>query len=405
MAVLVSDLVTQLDTNFRDSSTNSISAAERRQALTEATVWLMENTLNDHMINTYSLNYAYGVFYYKINSAIADFLEPSDLRRAEDKHTMAATRKSPRELAEDIANESSEFAFAIERKDGNTYAVINLTDSENIQQIATFDSTTSDGGTWAADTTNSDATNVAANTDTYKQGAGSLSFDLDVSQSGNNRATISGTTSSFDLSAYLDHGYFIFWMYIPDSTYTSSVTLYWGSDSSNYWSVTATTDAEGNAIADGWNKFSFAWADATKTSSPDESAIDYIRIDLNYTGSQGDDTGYLIDDLMISEPETLTFYYLTQAIGTDTNGTNLYAYAATTDIPYFSGVYDNYKFAVCHKAAEILFRAVGLQQDADYELMKANESLKSKKEIFPTSAVKEAKSFKVKQLNFNRRKY
>lgn len=405
MAVLVSDLVTTLDKYIRDTSTDSVSAAERYDALTEATVWLIERTTNEHAVRTYTLNYVDTVHTYRVDSSIADLLEPGDLRRAEDDQTMPATRKSSREMAEDIANESPEFAFAIERKDGKAYAVINLQGNEVAQQICSFDSLTADGGTWAADATNGDALNLSADTIEYKSGSGSLNFDIDVSQTGNNTAIISSTITSVDLTDYNSVGRFVLDVYIPDETYTSSFTLYWGSDSSNYWSVTPTTDASGNAFASGWNKVAFSWEDATATGSPVITAIDYIRIDLNYAGGQGDDTDYRYDNLVIAKPEKLVFHYLSQRVGTNNAGTTIYKFGATNDVAYFSGQHDHYKFPVAHKAAAILFRTLGLKEDAVMEETEAEKGLVQKQKLFASVHSPEDRSFKVKQISFKRRKF
>ena len=117
-----------------------------------------------------------------------------------------------------------------------------------------FDSLITGGGTWTLDTTNGDGTNLTVDTNEYKQGSASLNFDVDVSQTANNKVILyNSTLTEMDLSSYEDLAAFIFWVYIPDVTYFSSVTLYWGSDSSNYWSATVTTDMNGTAWASGWN--------------------------------------------------------------------------------------------------------------------------------------------------------
>lgn len=402
MTLTISTVKDYVNEYFRDASTDSVSDTKRIQAINEATVWLMEQTQNDHVIKTYDIDYVTGIHYYKITSAVADMLEPADLRRSSDDQTIPATRKSSREMAEDIGNKSPEFAFSIERKNGNSYLVINLDGNYNSNSIATFDSLTGDGGTWTADTSTSDAANARIELTEITEGYGSLEFDIVAAQSGNNRATVYSTITEKDLSEYIDTGIFTIDVFIPDSTYTSSVTLYWGTDSSNYWSLTQTTDAQGNAISDGWNTFKFDWKDSTMTSSPDESSINYIRIDVNYAAGQTNDTGYRIDNLNIAHTERLVFYYLSSSVGTTSGGTPLYRYTATTDIPYYSGQYDNYMYPVAHKAAAILFRFVGLMSDAKDQDKEAMEGLVSKIKLFPSSVVKEDRSFKTKQINLSR---
>ena len=407
MAITCANLTTLINTFIRDTTTDSVSAAERRAAMDEATVWLIENTTNDHIIETYNLDYVDGIHNYKISSALADFLEPADLRRATDDHGMPATHKSSREMAEDIGSGSSEFAFAIERKDSSAYAIINLQGKYQRQSIATFDSLTADGGTWVADTTNSDAVTVVADEIEMTEGAGSTKFDVDVSQSANNRATLSSTITSVDLTDWDDIGSFTLDVYVPDATETTSVTLYWGNSSTVYFSLAKTTDAQGNTIADGWNTFKFDWPDATETGSVDVTAIDYIRIDVNYGAGQGDDTGYRIDNLQIAKPERLVFYYLGMSLGWTAAGTltKIYRYTAETNVPFYSDSYEHYLYPVAHKASAVLFRSMGLMKDAEAEDIEAEKALKTKQKLFPSSLTKEDRSFKAKQISFVRRKF
>lgn len=405
MSVTEASLETNFNTYIGDTSTDRISAAERLQLATEATVWLLEETGNDHMIKTYSLAYFQNVHQYKVTSAIASLLEGADLRRGESDQIQSATHKSSRELAEEIGQNFSEFSWAIERHDSDAYLVVNLQSNKPMAQIASFDSLTSDGGTWAADTSASDALNVTSDTYEFKQGSGSISFDITVAQSVNNRATISSTVSTQDLSPYDSTGSFIFWIYIPTITNTSSVTLYWGTSSTAYWSATATTPLNGGAWVAGWNRVKIDWNGATKTSTPVSTAISYIRFDVNYAAGQTNDTHYRLDDLTLVKPETLTFYYTSYYVGTDTTGaTPRTAYSATSDIPYYSGQYDQYKYAVSHKMASIAFygplQNAGLGQLHEIEAIKA---LNRVKKIIPSSVTKEEKSFKVKGLNFARK--
>jgi hypothetical protein len=402
MSVTEASLETNFNTYIGDTSTDRISAAERLQFATEAVAWLQEETGNDHTVKTYTLNYYDNVHTYKVTSGIASLLEGADLRRGEQDQLISATHKSSREMAENIASKFSEFAWAIERRDSNSYLVVNLQSKYKPQQISSLESTSADGGTWAVDSTNSDATNLTVDTVEYKQGAGSLNFDITVAQSGNNKATIQNTSfTSLDLSSYEDLGAWVFWAYLPDVTYTSSITLYWGSSTSAYWSSTVTTDVNGNAFAAGWNRIAVTWASATKTLSPSAAAITYLRFDINYTGSQVDDTDYRLDDLTMVRPEPLTFYYTSSHVGTNSGGTPIFAFTATTDIPYFSGQYDQYKYAVAHKMASLAFYgplqvpALGSQQEVE-----AIKALNRVKKLIPVSVTKEMKRFKVGGISF-----
>lgn len=405
MSITIAEIQTNLNTNLGDSSTDRISAAERLQAITESVTWLQEELQNDHSIETYSLPYFDTIHEYKVTTAVADLLSSADLRRDESHQNYSTAHKSSRELAEEIGQGASEFSFAIERRDGNSYLIVNLDSRYRAKTISDFDSTDDGGRTWAVDDTNSDATNLTVDNAEYKHGNGSLNFDVDVSQSGNNRATIiNSTLNSMDLTDYEDLASFIMEVYVPDVTYFSSVSLFWGSSSTAYWSSTVTTDINGNAFVNGWNTVKFDWSSSTMTSTPDVTAITYGRIDLNYTGSQIDDTDFRIDYLRLVRPETLKFYYTSWAVGTSSAGAKIYAFTATTDIPFFSGQYDQYKYAVGHKAASILFMSpLRLQAQALGEEKLAVEQLKRVRRIIPKSSNPEVKSFKLGGINLRRR--
>ncbi len=401
--ITIADLIINLDTYTGDDSTDRISAAERLQVLTEATVWAQETLENDHQNATYELDYLDTVNYYKVTTAIADLLEAADLRREKELHDISFAFKSPRELAEEIGQGASESSYSIERRDGDAFVVINHGSSEPAKLITDFDSITSGGGTWAVDATNSDATNITVDTIEKKQGSGCLNFDLDVSQSANNKGTIQNTTlDTLDLSEYEDLSSWLFEFYIPDSTNSTSFTLYWGTDTSNYWSATVTTDIDGSAWSDGWNKAKVAWEDATATGSPDESDIEYIGIDYNFGAGQTDETDLRIDYLRLAVPEKLTFHYLSWNVGTDTSGADITVFGATSDVPYFSGQYDQYKFPVAHKAAAILYKSMRLFDEATLEEREAELALRRILKIIPSSKIPEVKSFKVLGLNFNK---
>ncbi len=403
MSLTISNIITNLDSFIGDTSTDRISAAERLQYITEATVWVMEELGNDHQNATYDLNYLDTVNYYKVTTAVADLLDGADLRRGKDDHVVSFARKSSREIAEEIGQGDTNSSWAIERRDGDAYLYINHNSKNSAKVVSDMDALTAGGGTWAVDATNSDATNLTVDTTEKKQGSASLNFDVDVSQSANNKATIQNTTmTSMDLSDFEDLASWIFWVYVPDVTNFTSVTLYWGDDTSNYWSATVTTDIDGSAWVAGWNEVKINWADATATASPDKEAVDYVGFDLNYDAGQGDDTDFRIDNLKLVIPEKLKFYYISWNVGTDTGGSDVTVFGATSDVPYFSGQYDQYKYPVAHKAASLIFKSLRLREESAFEEREASDALTRIRYIIPSAKVPESKSFKVHGINFRK---
>lgn len=317
------------------------------------------------------------------------------------------TKKDARQVLVDISNHAQESSYALEFRDGNLYLVVNHDSKYTALQASSFDSLTVDGGTWAADTTNSDATNVAIDTvDGSNNTTGCLSFDVDVSQSGNNRATIyNDDLTDEDLSSDKDLSSWLLDIKFPEVDDVTSVTFYWGSSSSNYYSVTETTNYDGSAFtADFLNTLKFDWSGATVTGTPDDEAINYIRIDINYDGTQGDATSWKIDNLRLVRPETLTFHYTSWDVGTNSSGTRLKRFTATTDIPFYSSQYDQYDYAVGHKAASLAFYpTLRLKEESDSEHAEAIRQMDRVRQVVPKSRPSEMKNFKIKGINFRRR--
>ena len=191
MAITVSNIQDDVNTYIGDSGTNTVSAAQRLSAISEATSRLSMELENDHMNSSVELDQLDTVFYYKINTTVPDLIEPVDLRlRTIDQQKGNFSRISSRELFVNISEGKQESLYSIERRDGNRFLVINYNGRFTAKQISSFDSLTDGGGTWVLDETTSDATNLTVDTNEFLEGSASLNFDADVSQSGNNKAVI-----------------------------------------------------------------------------------------------------------------------------------------------------------------------------------------------------------------------
>lgn len=406
MSLTISNLITELDKRIGDSSTDRISQAERFGYLTQGVVWLQERILNDHQVKKYQFDYFDTVNYYKTTTILNDLLEGNALNTTELKgNGQPFARKSAEELRAEIGYGAMESSYSIERRDGNSYLVINH-DSKYRALIADSCESLTSPATWQVDSVNSDATNLTIDNEDFTEGSSCFNFDIDVSQSGNNRATIyTDDLPSEDLSDDADITSWLVDVKIPDTTETSSWTLRWGTDSSNYYSVSTTTDVNSNSFqSNNWITIKFDWSGASVTGTPDDSDISYLYLSVNYTGSQTDDTGYKVDNIRLVRPEKLDFHYSSWSVGTDTNGVDILKFTATSDIPYFSGQYDNYMFTVADYAASRAFKDLRLEKKAEESELDAEKGIARLKNVIPKSIKRETRSFKPLGVSFSGRR-
>ena len=190
---------------------------------------------------------------------------------------------------------------------------------------ATFDSTTADGGTWAAF---GDATNVTNETDNYITGGGAVEFDLVGSGT---TAGLDGTITSIDIAEFINAGHVFAWVYINSTTNLTNWILRIGSDSSNYYTQTVTTDHSSAAFVNGWNLLRFDFASMTETGTVVDASVDYVALYMTKTSGKSDD-GYRIDHMVIHSGEIHYVLYYSRFPWQDTTGTYLEDSTADTDL-------------------------------------------------------------------------
>lgn len=132
----------------------------------------------------------------------------------------------------------------------------------------------------------------------YHQPA-SLRFTLTGSSAGTLTKTLSNTV---DLSSYENVGVAFLAIQIPEgatATNLTSIQLKLGSDSGNYDSVTETEGFLGAWVSGEWLLVAFDFVGASSTGTPNWSAIDYVQVTLNHTGTF---TNFRVGGLWISQP-------------------------------------------------------------------------------------------------------
>ena len=155
---------------------------------------------------------------------------------------------------------------------------------------------------------------------TFAQGSASLKYDLVGS------GYLENQSEDADLSDMENEGVLFCYVWSPAVKPTSH-TLLFGSDASNYWSVTVTAAWDGTAYAEGWNLLGFDWATATKTGSPDASKLSYFRLSTVQVGTA---SPVRLDWLMASPGKILEIEYYSKFLFRDAS-TSAFKERATAD--------------------------------------------------------------------------
>ena len=130
------------------------------------------------------------------------------------------------------------------------------------------------------------ASNLQVDNVNFVSGGSSLSLDLaaGANPSTGNLSNSQITQTALDLSELENQGTLFLYTYLPTASEFNSVTLQWGTDSSNYWSVAATMTQQSTVFQNGWNLLAYNWLGATVTGTPDASDINYVNVIWNYDG-------------------------------------------------------------------------------------------------------------------------
>ena len=200
--------------------------------------------------------------------------------------------------------------------DGDTFSWTGVTGNQltgvtalsSNHAIETFAISPLSNGTW---TIGSDAENITADDGNFKEGTGSVNFDIDVSDSVDNFAVVQNSTmGAVDLNDFANNGYIRLWVFIPSIVDFTSILLRWGSSSTAYWqSAVIERDVYGRGIHTGWNYLETKWEDASITSTPDPQAVDFLYVRFTYAAGYVDQTDARIDGIAIyDKPFSITGY-------------------------------------------------------------------------------------------------
>jgi hypothetical protein len=165
------------------------------------------------------------------------------------------------------------------------------------------------------------------------RGTNSLEFDVDVSASGGDLATLTKSTITANITT--TKGYLGLWLKVPTgfNTNLTAVKIRLGSDSSNYYEWTLGTLTENENVF-----IKLDYSDATTTGTPADAAITYFRWQATYGGAYLDQNNVLIDSIIsysATSLEPIQGYYFVydtnneQKITVAVAGTNMFHWNKT----------------------------------------------------------------------------
>ena len=169
-------------------------------------------------------------------------------------------------------------------------------------------SATTNNGTWTVDGTY--ANTLTANNTNYQSAGGALQFNLNTGTG----YVVNSISASVSLSSMLNQGSMFAYVYLPTGSQFTSITLSWGSDASDYYSVTVTTNQLGVSFQNGWNLLQFPWLGATVTGTPNAAAITYIKVFFTATATQ---TGVLLNNIFCGMPLLCNIEYYSKYLFRD----------------------------------------------------------------------------------------
>lgn len=382
MSTTLSALNTLINDRRRDSSANSIdmTTVGFRAINSTLNIW---NEIHDWpwTIKQVNFNYNAGVDTYALDSIITDFKYPLTLK------FFKLNNKIPEFWMVSPLRFDSAYLwsrrFAIQVVAGiQTIRIKSVDGSSAAVNTATA---YNQNGTWIG---TSGATGVY--TDNYE--GYSLPASVGFTYNGStgvltNDGNTYTTFNPVDLTMYQNRSNIYFDIDFSVVTNLSSVSLKWGTNSSNYFSATATTDYLGNAFVVGWNRIKIPWSNTpTTVGAPTVSLIKYLQLTVTTSGSTN--LGIVrFQNFFVSVNVPLTLTYYSTSMVTTSGGTQSQVFtsaASTTDLPLWSGRWDMASEPFINSVLEIIFWITGEIQDMEIAKAKIREIVQPLKERYPS---------------------
>ncbi len=243
-----------------------------------------------------------------------------------------------------------------------------------------------------ADSTNfwtllGDGSNLRVDNVVYTSGLGSLEFDINAVTNGYVTLQKNLTQQPSDWTVYENNGVFTFDEYFQSVTGFTGISVNFGTDLSNYWSISTTVDKNGNAPADGWTSFALSWANATMVGSPDVKNIKYFWITMTYGGTLVPTTDWRIDNMCLYNPDAMVFtFYTDQVINSKGTGTMTNVFSDPNDVATFLSMDQSVKNGIEYFAA-MMYRPQAEGMDNSWLQQMATTTLATLKVRYPKKLV------------------
>jgi len=196
--------------------------------------------------------------------------------------------------------------------------------NDNESSIATFDAV----GDWTAF---GDGTNLTKDSDNYVKGNASLNWDIN-DDGGTTAGVYNDSLSVFDITSYMTTGSVFVWVYISSTDDITNFILRIGSNSSNYYYMTETTNNEGTAFTSGWNLLRFDFVDKVETGTVDADACTYIALYMTKDATKVSETDYRFDNLILKKGDHYYVVYYSKYGWVSADGTYLENATDDTDL-------------------------------------------------------------------------
>jgi hypothetical protein len=133
---------------------------------------------------------------------------------------------------------------------------------------------------------------------------------FDISDAGGTTAGIQNSTiTDFDLTGYTS---IFVWADITSPTDITNYILRIGNDASNYYSITTTTQADGNAFVEGKNLLQFNLSSKSETGTVTETTCDYVVLYMTKAAGKISEKDYGFSDLQIHTGQLMNAVYYTK---------------------------------------------------------------------------------------------